>query len=62
MSDELPWQFEDGQGRPHGEGKQEADWLSMKEKSARTDRVWLLGVQRKLYQWSWDNPEGHREL
>jgi len=25
---------------------------------ARTDKAWLLGVQRKLYQWSRENPEG----
>jgi RNA-directed DNA polymerase len=30
---------------------------------ARTDKVWLLNVQRKLYQWSRENPEGqYREL
>ena len=30
---------------------------------AKTDNVWLLGVQRKLYQWSRENPEGqYREL
>ena len=30
---------------------------------ARTDKVWLLSVQRKLYQWSRENPEGqYREL
>jgi group II intron reverse transcriptase/maturase len=30
---------------------------------AKTDYVWLLGVQRKLYQWSRENPEGqYREL
>lgn len=29
----------------------------------QTDRVWLLSVQRKLYQWSLENPEGqYREL
>lgn len=29
----------------------------------RTDKVWLLNVQRKLYQWSRENPEGqYREL
>lgn len=28
-----------------------------------TDTVWLLGVQRKLYQWSQHNPgEAYREL
>ncbi|MGD0232821.1 MAG: group II intron reverse transcriptase/maturase [Syntrophorhabdales bacterium] len=30
---------------------------------ARTDKAWLLGVQRTLYQWSRGNPEGaYREL
>jgi retron-type reverse transcriptase len=30
---------------------------------AKADRAWLLGVQRKLYQWSQENPEGqYREL
>ncbi len=29
----------------------------------KTDKVWLLNVQRKLYQWSRGNPEGqYREL
>ena len=29
----------------------------------RADEAWLLGVQRKLYQWSRDNPEScYREL
>ena len=50
------------ESRSHGEGRQETDELSMTEKSvdsdARTDKVWMLGVQRKLYQWSRGNPEG----
>jgi RNA-directed DNA polymerase len=30
---------------------------------ARTDKVWLLSVQRKLYQRSLENPEGqYREM
>ena len=30
---------------------------------AKADKAWLLGVQRKLYQWSRENPEGqYREL
>lgn len=30
---------------------------------AKVDKAWLLGVQRKLYQWSRENPEGaYREL
>lgn len=50
------------ESRSHGEGRQKTDELSMTEKSvdsdARTDKVWMLGVQRKLYQWSRGNPEG----
>ena len=45
-----------------GEGGQETDRFSMTEESvdtdAKTDNVWLLNVQRKLYQWSRENPEG----
>ena len=30
---------------------------------AKADKAWLLDVQRKLYQWSRENPEGaYREL
>jgi RNA-directed DNA polymerase len=55
------------EGRSHGEVGQEVGKLSMTEKSvdsdARADRAWLLGVQRKLYQWSRENPEGkYRDL
>ncbi len=33
------------------------------DRDAKTDKVWLLDVQRKLYQWSRENPEGqYREL
>ena len=28
------------------------------DSDARTDKVWLLGVQRKLYQWGREHPEG----
>ena len=29
----------------------------------QADQAWLLGVQRKLYQWSWENPtEPYRDL
>jgi RNA-directed DNA polymerase len=28
------------------------------DSDARADKVWLLSVQRKLYRWSRDNPEG----
>src|SRR5208337_2155979 len=50
------------ESRPHGEGEQEVDKLSATEKSAdadaRADKAWLLSVQRKLYQWSREHPEG----
>jgi group II intron reverse transcriptase/maturase len=33
------------------------------DSDVKTDKVWLLSVQRKLYQWSRDNPEGqYRDL
>lgn len=33
------------------------------DSDVKTDKVWLLNVQKKLYQWSRDNPEGqYREL
>jgi len=33
------------------------------DSDAKADKAWLLGVQRKLYQWSRDNPEGqYRDL
>ena len=55
------------ESRLQGEGGQETDRFSMTEESvdtdAKTDNVWLLNVQRKLYQWSRENPEGaYREL
>ena len=29
----------------------------------QAEQAWLLGVQRKLYQWSWENPtEPYRDL
>src|SRR5262249_47765041 len=45
------------ESRSHGEGKQGVDRLSKpEERSAdadqQADQAWLLGVQRKLYQWS----------
>ena len=50
------------ESRPRGEGGQETDRFLKPGKSvdtdARTDKVWLLNVQRKLYQWSRENPEG----
>jgi len=55
------------ESRSRGEGGQETDRFLKPEESvdtdARTDKVWLLNVQRKLYQWSRENPEGqYREL
>jgi len=45
-----------------GEGGQEADRFLRPGESVdtdvRTDKVCLLNVQRKLYQWSRENPEG----
>lgn len=33
------------------------------DSDVKTDKVWLLSVQKKLYQWSRDNSEGqYREL
>ena len=53
------------ESRPRGEGGQETDRFLKPEESvdtdARTDKVWLLSVQRKLYQWSRENPEGQYE-
>ncbi len=53
--------------RPRGEGGQETDRFLKPEESvdtdARTGKVWLLNVQRKLYQRNRENPEGqYREL
>ncbi|MDH5320736.1 MAG: group II intron reverse transcriptase/maturase [Nitrospira sp.] len=56
------------ESRPQGEGGQVSDTrLKPEERSVdsdlHTDTVWLLGVQRKLYQWSQDHPgEAYREL
>jgi putative transposase len=49
------------ESRPQGEGGQVSDTrLKPEERSVdsdlHTDTVWLLGVQRKLYQWSQDHP------
>ena len=50
------------ESRSRGEGGQEADRFLKPEESvdtdARADKVWLLNVQRELYQWSGENPEG----
>ncbi|MEK6801591.1 MAG: group II intron reverse transcriptase/maturase [Nitrospirota bacterium] len=56
------------ENRPHGEGGQVNDTrLKPEERSVdsdlHTDTVWLLGVQRTLYQWSQQHPgEAYREL
>ncbi len=55
------------ESRSGGEGGQEADRFLKPGESvdtdARTDKVWLLNVQRKPYQWSRENPEEqYREL
>ncbi len=51
----------DGESRSHGEGRQGVDKLLKPEERSvdtdqRADRAWLLGVQRKLYQWSREPP------
>ena len=62
VRDGVPAVVSGRESRPQGEGGQETDELSMTEKSvdsdARTDKVWMLSVQRKLYQWSRENAEG----
>lgn len=56
------------ENRPHGEGRQVNDTLLEPEERSvdsdlHTDTVWLLGVQRKLYQCSQQHPgEAYREL
>jgi hypothetical protein len=45
-----------------GEGKQGTDRAELSEERSvdtdyRADALWLLGVQRKLYQWSRLNPD-----
>ena len=56
------------ESRSHGEGKQGVDRLSKPEERSvdtdqQADQAWLLGVQRKLYQWSRANPnEPYRDL
>jgi len=62
VRDGVPEVVRGRESRPHGEGGQETDRFSMTEKSVDTDvkadSAWLLDVQRKLYQWSRENPEG----
>ena len=56
------------ESRLHGKGRQGNDTLSKPEERSvdsdqQADEAWLLGVQRKLYQWSRANPnESYREL
>ena len=50
------------ESRSRGEGGQETDRFLKPGESvdtdARVDKVWLLNVQRKLYQWSRESPAG----
>lgn len=56
------------ESRSRGEGRQGKDALSKPEERSvdsdqQADEAWLLGVQRKLYQWSRANPnESYRDL
>ena len=56
------------ESRTQGKGRQEVDaLLEAEERSVdsdqQADRAWLLSVQRKLYQWSQENPVGtYRDL
>jgi RNA-directed DNA polymerase len=56
------------ESRPHGEGEQGTDrQVETEERSVdsdhQADKAWLLGVQRKLYQWSREHSEeSYREL
>lgn len=50
------------ESRMQGEGKQEDDRIAKTEEWSvdmdhRTDKVWVLGIQSKLYQWSKANPD-----
>ena len=50
------------ESRSRGEGGQEADRFLKPGESvdidARTDKIWLLRMQRKPYPWSREKPEG----
>ena len=51
------------ESRVHGEGGRKLIGIRMTEKISvdsdnQADRAWLLGVQRKLYRWSKETPEG----
>src|SRR5713101_2232517 len=56
------------ESRAHGEGRQRDGALLKSEQRSvdtdqRADEVWMLNVQRKLYQWSRENPnDNYREL
>lgn len=56
------------ESRVHGEGRQEVGTHPKSEERSvdadqQADKAWLLDVQRKLYQWSRDNPgEVYRKL
>src|SRR5579859_253477 len=56
------------ESRVHGEGRQGTDRVVKMEEASmdlgdQTDEVWLLSVQRKLYQWSRTHPEeSYRDL
>ncbi len=56
------------ESRVHGEGRQRDGALLKSEQRSvdtdqRADEVWMLNVQRKLYQWSRENPnDNYREL
>jgi hypothetical protein len=56
------------ESRAQGEGRQGVGTQPQPEERTvdsvqQADKTWLLGVQRKLYQWSRDNPDGeYRDL
>ena len=56
------------ESRVQGEARQGTDEVVKTEEASvdsdeQADEVWLLGIQRKLYQWSKANPEGcYRDL
>ena len=50
------------ESRAQGEGRQGTDRIAATEEAPvdsgdQADEVWLLSIQRKLYQWSRNNPE-----
>jgi len=56
------------ESRVQGEGRQGTDEVVKTEEASvdsdeQADEVWLLGIQRNVYQWSKANPEGcYRDL